>query len=105
MVKSVASPFRGGYKSHGKQFVRSLPVRQIDFNDPDERTAHDNIVTAVQQLIQATEGLKTASLPQQQQTLRTQSRILKQRIDRLIEGLYRIDGADLLTIPELHDDE
>ncbi|MBZ0296992.1 MAG: Eco57I restriction-modification methylase domain-containing protein [Anaerolineae bacterium] len=105
MVKSIASPFRGGYKSHGKQFVQSLPVRQIDFNDPDETAAHDNIVTAVQQLIQATEGLKTASLPQQQQTLRTQSRILKQRIDRLIEGLYRIDGADLLTIPELHDDE
>ncbi|MCA9912577.1 MAG: hypothetical protein KC496_04495, partial [Anaerolineae bacterium] len=105
MVKSIASTFRGGYKSHGKQFVQSLPVRQIDFNNPDETAAHDNIVTAVQQLIQATEGLKTATLPQQQQTLRTQSRILKQRIDRLIEGLYRIDGADLLTIPELHDDE
>jgi hypothetical protein len=105
MVKSVASTFRGGYKSHGKQFVQSLPIRQIDFTNHDEKSSHDNIVTSVQQLIQATEALKTATLPHQQQTLRTQARILKQRIDRLIEQLYGIDVADLQTIPELQDDE
>lgn len=105
MVKSVASTFRGGYKSHGKQFVQSLPIRQIDFTNHDEKPSHDNIVTSVQQLIQATEALKTATLPHQQQTLRTQARILKQRIDRLIEQLYGIDAADLQTIPELQDEE
>lgn len=105
MIKSVASTFRGGYKSHGKQFVQSLPIRQINFNKHDEKSRHDNIVTAVQQLIQATEALKTATLPHQQQTLRTQARILKQRIDRLIEQLYGIDAADLKTIPELQDEE
>jgi type I restriction-modification system DNA methylase subunit len=105
MVKSVASTFRGGYKSHGKQFVQSLPIRQIDFTKRDEQSIHDSIAASVQQLIQATDGLKTATLPQQQQTLRTQTRVLKQRIDRLIEQHYGIDAADLQTIPELQDDE
>lgn len=105
MVKSVASTFRGGYKSHGKQFVQSLPIRQIDFTNHNEKSSHDNIMTSVQQLIQATEALKTATLLHQQQTLRTQARVLKQRIDRLIEQLYGIDAADLQTIPELQDDE
>jgi type I restriction-modification system DNA methylase subunit len=105
MVKSVASIFRGGYKSHGKQFVQSLPIRQIDFTNHNEKSSHDNIVTSVQQLIQVTEALKTATLPHQQQTLRTQARVLKQRIDHLIEQLYGINAADLQTIPELQDDE
>lgn len=105
MVKSVASTFRGGYKSHGKQFVQSLPILQIDFTNHDEKSSHDSIATSVQQLIQATEALKTATLPHQQQTLRTQARILKQRIDRLIEQLYGIDAADLQTIPELQNEE
>lgn len=105
MVKSVASTFRGGYKSHGKQFVQSLPIRQIDFTKHNEQAIHDSIAASVQQLIQVTEALKTAMLPHQQQTLRTQIKVLKQRIDRLIEQLYGIDAADLQTIPELQDDE
>jgi len=105
MVKSIASTFRGGYKSHGKQFVQSLPIRQIDFTKRAEKSSHDSIMTSVQQLIQATEALKTATLPHQQQTLRTQIRVLKQRIDRLIEQLYDIAAEDLQTIPELQDDE
>jgi type I restriction-modification system DNA methylase subunit len=105
MVKSIASTFRGSYKSHGKQFVERLPIRQIDLTRPDEKSAHDNIVTLVQQLIQATERLKTATLPQQQQAFRTQSKVLKQRIDRLIEQLYNISTSDLQTIPELQQDD
>ncbi|MBZ0294243.1 MAG: Eco57I restriction-modification methylase domain-containing protein [Anaerolineae bacterium] len=105
MVKAIASPFRGQYLSYSKQFMGRLPIRQIDFANHDEKSSHDNIVTSVQQLIQATEALKTATLPQQQQTLRTQARVLKQRIDRLIEQLYGIKAADLQTIPELQDEE
>jgi len=78
---------------------------QIDFTKRAEKSSHDSIMTSVQQLIQATEALKTATLPHQQQTLRTQIRVLKQRIDRLIEQLYDIAAEDLQTIPELQDDE
>jgi hypothetical protein len=55
--------------------------------------------------MRATEALKTATLPHQQQTLKTQIRVLKQRIDRLIEQLYGIDASDLQIIPELLDEE
>jgi len=105
MVKSVASTFRGGYKSHGKQFVQSLPICQIDFTKCDEKSSHDSIMTLVQQLIQVTEALKTTTLPNQQMNLRTQARVLKQRIDQLIEQLYRIDEVDLQTMPELQDED
>lgn len=105
MVKSVASTFRGGYKSHGKQFIQSLPVRQINFDIPEEKSVHDDITTAIESLIQATERMRVATLPQQRRTLQTQSIALKQRIDRLIERLYTIDSNDLNVIPELQNEE
>lgn len=105
MVASVASPFRGGYKSHSKQFLQGLPIRQIDITKRDEKAAHDAIVTSVQQLIRANDELRTATLPQHQQSLRTQSTVLKQRIDRLIEQLYGIQVTDLQTMFESHTDE
>src|SRR5690606_24949905 len=47
MVKSGASEFRGTYYSHGKQFIENLPIRKIDFDNPDEKRQHDDIVKTV----------------------------------------------------------
>lgn len=37
IVKSKASFFRGGYYSHGKQFVAELPIYRIDFDNSSEK--------------------------------------------------------------------
>ncbi len=60
LVKQSASTFRGGYYSHGKQFIAKLPIYRINFSDPEQKSFHDAIVEKVhiieklgQKLIQA----------------------------------------------------
>lgn len=50
LVKNSASTFRGGYYSHGKQFIAKLPIRRIDFTNESLKTIHDRIVDLVHQI-------------------------------------------------------
>lgn len=47
LVKQGASVFRGGYYSHGKQFIAKLPIYRIDFSNLEESKTHDTIVAQV----------------------------------------------------------
>jgi len=98
MVQAIGSPFRGGYWSHGKQFVKDLPIRQIDFTNGDEKAAHDRIVDLVKTLIQATERAATATVPIQRQQAKQQAQRLRQAVERQIGDLYGITKADLVAV-------
>ena len=98
MVRARGSAFRGGYKSHGKQFVKDLPIRQIDFTNAEEKNAHDRIVNLVKTLIQITERATTATVPWQRQQVAQQAQGLRQAVQALIGGLYNITTTDLAAV-------
>jgi type I restriction-modification system DNA methylase subunit len=98
MVRARSSEFRGGYKSHGKQFIKYLPIRIIDFSNTTEATDYQEIVQLVQQLITNSEDQIKATTPQQQNVLAKHNRLLQQRINTIIERLYSIDHDDVKTI-------
>ena len=81
MVRAIGSSFRGGYRSHGKQFVKDLPIRQIDFTNAAEKAAHDSIVDRVKTLIQATERATVATVPLQRQQAERQVHRLRQMVE------------------------
>lgn len=98
MVKSGASEFRGAYYSHGKQFIENLPIRRIDFDNPDEKRQHDDIVKTVKQLINTKEAIN-------QETIYTKRNILKRKMDTLysrliqqINTLYNISDEDVNVV-------
>jgi hypothetical protein len=99
------STFRGGYRSHGKQFVKDLPIRQIDFADSDEKAVHDRIVELVKMLIQATERAVTVTIPAQRQQAEGQAQHLRQAVERQIGDLYGITSADLVALGIISDEE
>ncbi len=39
--------FRGGYFSYESRFIKNLPIRIIDFNNPKEKVLHDDLVKLV----------------------------------------------------------
>ncbi len=98
MVRAIGSAFRGGYRSHGKQFVRDLPIRQIDFADAGEKAVHDSVVDLVKALIQATERAATTTVPAQRQQAEQQAYRLRQAIERKISDLYHITATDLAAV-------
>lgn len=98
MVRAIGSPFRGDYRSHGKQFVKDLPIRQIDFTDAEDKAAHGKIVDLVKVLIQATERAATATVPAQRRQAEQQVQYLRQTLDRQVGNLYGITMTDWVAV-------
>jgi type I restriction-modification system DNA methylase subunit len=98
MIRSCPSEFRGGYTSHGKEFIKDLPIRIIDFSNTTETNYYQEIVQLVQQLITNSEDQTKATTPQKQNVLARHNRLLQQRIQTIVERLYSIDHDDVKTI-------
>ena len=50
LVKEKATTFRGAYYSHGKQFIKGLPIKDIDFSNQREVDLYNNIVNLMGQI-------------------------------------------------------
>jgi hypothetical protein len=98
MVRARGSAFRDEYKSHGKQFVRDLPIRSIDFANAEAKTTHDRIVQLVEALIRATERAETALVPLQKRQAVRQAQRLHQAVQKLVGELYGITTTDLAAV-------
>jgi hypothetical protein len=98
MVQSRASTFRGGYGSHGKQFIQDLPICLLDPSNPEHKKAYTDVVKLAKQLIHTTSQWSKATVPTRKNLLNQQRTALKQQINRLLETLYGIIPADLETL-------
>ena len=95
MIRSSSSPFRGGYYSHGKQFLTGLPVADVDLNHPQQKQMHDQVVDAVTKLIANDESHKAAKTPKMQKVFERQRAVLLEQLGRMMNELYAITPADL----------
>jgi type I restriction-modification system DNA methylase subunit len=98
MVRARGSAFRGDYRSHGKQFIKDLPIRHIDFANPEEKAAHDRIVELARALIKLTEKAAMATVPQQRQQAAQHAQKLHQAVQKLVSDLYRLTTTDLVAV-------
>lgn len=88
-VRSNTSPFRGGYYSHGKQFIEYLPI-------PIPTDAQrSQIETLVGQLITALGGIPEARIPHQRTSRERQAAALKIRIENQVTALFGLSAADM----------
>ena len=97
MVKSGASEFRGAYYSHGKQFIENLPIREIDFENKNEKELYSEIVKTVKALLKTKE--------QYNQAYATKKTIQQRKLDTLnnqliqsINQLYNISDEDFQLV-------
>lgn len=97
MVRSKASQFRGGYYSHGKQFIKDLPVADVDFGDAEQTRLHDDIVSNVKRLIEVASHRTVAKTPKQRQVWQRQRDRLLAETVASVNRLYGIVDADLIT--------
>ena len=97
MVRSIASVFRGGYYSHGKQFIKDLPIPTVDFSDKDQKTAHDRLVSRVKALIKAKGELAAARIPKRISYYRRRRDFLTREIIALVGDMLGVSEADYQT--------
>ena len=99
IASKKASTFERNYIAHGQTLLRELPIRKIDFTNPDEQKIHDQIVQIVKEIIEL-HKTKKSTVTHRDQIL-VVKKILEKRVelDKVINSLY--DVEDLMKYAEV----
>ena len=92
MVRGNTSVFRGGYYSHGKQFIEDLPVPVP--SEPDLRV----VERIVAQLIDAIDAVNASRTPQQRVVRKRHADVLRDQIEGHISAFFGLSGDDMEVI-------
>ena len=95
-LKKISSPFRGGFFSYAQRYIERLPIRQIDFDNPSEKTTHNKLVTLIEKMLELNKKL----VPIQALYSRERDELIKQiemtdkEIDKLVYNLYGLNEEE-----------
>jgi Eco57I restriction-modification methylase/restriction endonuclease TaqI-like protein len=62
LFPQLSAPFRGGFWSANRQFLGQLPIRFIDFSNPEDVARHDRLVGLVERMLVPHERLTEARI-------------------------------------------
>ena len=87
-VRTNTSPFKGGYYSHGKQFIETLP---IPVPSDEARTAIEERVAT---LIRRLDDLSTMRMPRDRTQEEREITDLKQQIQQHVSQVFGLNDDD-----------
>ncbi len=92
MVRTNTSAFRGGYYSHGKQFIENLPVPVPADED------RDRIEQNVRLLITTLQDVRSARTPQERLVSERRADELRRGIENQVSELFALDANQIDVI-------
>jgi len=99
-LKSLSSPFSGGYYAYNRQYIERLPIRTIDFSKPTDVAHHHNLVRLVEMMLELHERLAAASIPADNTLYQRQIEAADQQIDGLVYELYGLTAEEIRIVEE-----
>ncbi len=97
-VHQTATSMRGGWFSYEARFIRSLPIRTINFSDAKDKVRHDKMVSLVEQMLNAKQQLAAARSERDQTFYEHKCQHLDREIDRLVYELYDLTEAEIALV-------
>ena len=97
IVMNHSSKFKGGYGSHGKQYVKTLPVRKINF-DSDEKDIHDAITNSMLEILKYENQPTSSNVSQHHNLITKQIETIYNQINTMLCNLYNISQKDYQEI-------
>lgn len=80
------------------QYIEQLPIRTIDFADPDDVTRHDRMERLVAQMLTLHKDRQAARTPHEQRVLGAQVAATDRQIDRLVYKLYGLTEEEIKVV-------
>jgi type I restriction-modification system DNA methylase subunit len=87
-LKSVSTTMRGGFFRYFTQFIGQLPIRRINFSDPDDKARHDRMVKLVEQMLSLHKQLAGTKTPDDKTRFQRQIDATDRQSNNLIRELY-----------------
>jgi predicted type IV restriction endonuclease len=94
----ISAPFRGGWFSANRQFLSQLPIRIIDFDDSDDKSKHNKIVTFVDRMLELHKKLAAAKIPNEKTRIERQIDTTDKQIDNLVYDLYGLTDEEIKIV-------
>jgi len=99
-LKNISTTLRGGFFRYFTQYVEQLPMRRIDFSNPDDKARHDGTVELVQGLLGLHKQLSAAKTPTDRTAIQRQVDATDRQIDRLVYELYDLTDEEIRIVEE-----
>jgi type I restriction-modification system DNA methylase subunit len=99
-LKSVSTTMRGGFFRYFTQFIEQLPIRVINFSDPEDQGRHDRMVKLVEQMLSLHKQLGAAKTPDESTRFQRQIDATDQQIDQLVYELYGLTEKEIQIVEE-----
>ena len=94
--------FRGGFIARGTKVLKQIPVRTIDFDNPTDAAAHNEIVERQKALISIGDRIAAAGINVRKATpLKRQFELLKAEQQQAINNLYGMTEDEVSLIPKI----
>ncbi|MBP6964643.1 MAG: N-6 DNA methylase [Armatimonadetes bacterium] len=94
----IAVERRGGYYEYLTEYVSRLPIRAINFDDPDDKARHDRMVELVDRMLDLHKRLDAATLPNDKTQIQRQIAATDREIDRLVYELYGLTDEEIKIV-------
>jgi len=100
IAKSINSRFSSGYYSFNRQYIEQLPIRTIDFSDPEDKKRHDSMVELVEAMLSLNKQLATAKTAHEKTALQRQIDATDKQIDTLVYELYGLTDDEIKIVEQ-----
>ncbi len=82
------------------RFIRHLPIRTIDFTDPEDVARHKRMVGLVERMLELHERLAGARIERERTVIGHQISATDRQIDRLVYELYGLTDEEIQVVEE-----
>jgi len=99
-LRLISNRFRGGWITCTKQYFGTLPIRTIDFSDPEDVARHDRIVGLVERMLDLHKRLAEARIERERTVIQHQIDGTDHEIARLVYDLYFLTEEEIKIVEE-----
>ncbi len=83
-----------------KRHVEKLPIRNIDFSDPQDVARHDQMVNLVERMLDLNKRLSETKTSHEKNLLQRQIETTDKQIDRLVYEIYELTEEEIKIVEE-----
>ena len=95
-IKQNSTQMESGFFSFEARFIRSVPINEINFTNPDEVKQHDQMVALVERML--TLHKQSPATPQEQVRLQREIDATDREIDALVYTLYSLADEEIRIV-------
>jgi len=97
LISQYCTQIQNGYQLIFK-YLQQLPIRVIDLKKPDDKAAHDKIVSLVDRMLELNKKLKSAKTPHEKEFLEREIRTADREIDSHVYKLYNLTEDEIRIV-------